>query len=102
MLLLYPVLMVKQGWTNLSVKHAHYVWIFMIAAAVPVYVFDRIAHCNFMFINWPPKGTPLELIAQVTGDRLYLLGYAVFAAIVIGLIYAGIELYHRRRHGAGK
>ena len=57
---------------------------------------------NFMFINWPPKGTPLELIAQVTGDSLYLLGYAAFAAIVIGLIYAGIELYHRRRHGAGK
>lgn len=102
MLLLYPALMVKRGWTHLSIRHAHYVWIFMFAVAVPVYVFDRIANCNFMFINWPPKGTPLELIAQTTGDSLYLLGYAVFAAIVIGLIYAGVELYHRKRHGAGE
>ena len=97
MLLLYPVLMVKCGWTQLSVRHAHYPWIFMITAAVPVYIFDRIANCNYMFINWPPSGTPLEWIAQMTGGGFYLAGYAAFAVIVIGIIYAGIELYHRCR-----
>jgi len=95
MLLLYPVLMVKSGWTRLSIRHAHYVWIFMIVAAVPIYCFDRLAGCNYMFVNWPPQGTPLAWIAELTGDGLYLAGYAVFAVIVIGLIYAGIELYHR-------
>ena len=97
MLLLYPVMMVKSGWSHLSVRHAHYVWIFMIGAAIPVYFFDRAAGCNYMFVNWPPKGTPLEIIAHITGDGLYLVGYAVFAFIVIGLIYAGIELYHSGR-----
>lgn len=97
MLLLYPVMMVKSGWSHLSVRHAHYVWIFMIGAAIPVYIFDRAAGCNYMFVNWPPKGTPLEWIAQITGEGLYLVGYAVFAFIVIGLIYAGIGLYHRSR-----
>ncbi|MCR5034865.1 MAG: YwaF family protein [Clostridia bacterium] len=97
MLLLYPLMMGKSGWVHLSIKHAHYVWIFMIGAAIPVYVFDRIARCNYMFVNWPPKGTPLAWIAHITGDELYLAGYAVFAVIVIGLIYLGIELYHRSR-----
>ena len=97
MLLLYPLMMGKSGWVHLSIRHAHYVWVFMIGAAIPVYVFDRIAHCNYMFVNWPPKGTPLEWIAHITGDGLYLVGYAVFAVIVIGLIYLGVELYHRSR-----
>ena len=95
MLLLYPVMMVKSGWTHLSIRHAHYVWIFMAGAAIPVYIFDRAANCNYMFVNWPPKGTPLAWIAEVTGDALYLVGYTVFAAIVIGLIYTGVEIYHR-------
>jgi len=69
----------------------------MIGVAIPVYFFDRAADCNYMFVNWPPKATPLEMIAHITGDGLYLVGYAVFAFIVIGLIYAGIELYHRSR-----
>lgn len=100
MLLLYPILMVKSGWTHLSIRHAHYPWIFLICAGVPVYVFDRIADCNYMFVNWPLKGTPLAWIAEVTGDKWYLAGYLVFALIVIGLIYAGIELYHRVNHRA--
>lgn len=95
MLLLYPILMVKSGWTRLSIRHAHYPWIFMICAAAPVYAFDRMAGCNYMFVNWPPRGTPLEVIAEVTGGTWYLAGYAAFAVIVIGLIYAVIELYHR-------
>ena len=97
MLLLYPLMMMKSGWVHLSIKHAHYVWIFMVGAAIPVYLFDRAASCNYMFVNWPPKGTPLEWIAHITGDSLYLVGYAAFAVIVIGLIYLGIELYHRNR-----
>ena len=97
MLLLYPTMMVKSGWSHLSVRHAHYVWIFMVGAAIPVYIFDRAADCNYMCVNWPPKGTPLEWIAGITGESMYLLGYAAFAVRVIGLIYAGIELYHRAR-----
>ena len=96
MLLLYPAMMRKSGWVDLSLRHAHYVWIFMISTAIPVYIFDRMANCNYMFVNWPPKGTPLAWIAGVTGDGLYLVGYAVFAVIVIGLIYTGVELWHRR------
>ena len=95
MLVMYPILMVRSGWTDLRIRHAHYPWIFLICAGVPVYVFDRIAGCNYMFVNWPLKGTPLAWIAGVTGDTWYLAGYLAFAAVVIGLIYAGIEAYHR-------
>ncbi len=100
LLLLYPLLMVRSGWTRLSIRHAHYPWIFLICAGVPVYVFDRLADCNYMFVSRPLKGTPLAWIAAVTGDTWYLAGYIAFAVIVIGLIYIGIETCHRLKRGS--
>ena len=97
LLLLYPILMVKSGWVHLSIRHIHYVLLFMVCAAMPVYAFDKLAGCNYMFVNWPPKGTPLAWIAEMTGDDMYLAGYGAFALAVILLIYLGIGIYHKIR-----
>ncbi len=92
LLLLYPILLILAGRVHLSAKHVHYDLLFLACTAVPVYVFDRIFDCNYMFVNWPPKGTPLEWIAGVTGEQWYLAGYAVLAVVVIGGIYAVVGL----------
>ena len=97
MLLLYPVLLLVQRQPHLSPRHFHYDLLFLAVTVPPVLAFDRAFHCNYMFVNWPPAGTPLALIAQITGERYYLAGYAVFAAAVIGLIYLGIWLVQKAR-----
>ena len=95
LLVLYPLLCIAQKHVDLSIRHIHYDLIFLICVAPPVYVFDRIFNCNYMFVNWPPSGTPLEIIASITGNQLYLAGYAVFSVGVILLIYFVIEAFHK-------
>lgn len=97
LLVLYPILCLVQGQVHLSIKHIHYDLIFLLCIVPPVYLFDRAFHCNYMFVNWPPKGTPLEWIAHLTGSEYYLAGYAVFSILVILLIYLCIEVFHRIR-----
>lgn len=94
LLLLYPILLLRAGRVHLSPRHIHYDLIFLLCTAVPIYFFDKAFGCNYMFLNWPPKGTPLAWIASLTGPDWYLAGYAVFACLVIGLIYAGIWIAH--------
>ena len=91
LLVLYPILCLIQKQARPSIRHIHYVLLFLACVVPPVYLFDRIFHCNYMFLNWPPKGTPLAWIASITGDSLYLAGYALFSLLVILLIYAVIE-----------
>ena len=101
LLLLYPILLIISGRVHLSVRHAHYDLLFLICAAVPVYCFDRAFDCNYMFLNWPLKGTPLAWIAQMVGEQWYLAGYAVFSLIVIGIIYLFVYLFADRRREPG-
>ena len=100
LLVLVPILMIVHGQTDLTIRHIHYDFIFMACAGLPVYVFDQLFHCNYMFLRHGPAGTPLAVIAELTGEDFYLAGYAVFAAAVILLIYLVIELAkagHRTR-----
>ena len=93
LLVLYPVLCLKQGLPSLSIRHIHYELIFLLVTAVPVCAFDRVFDCNYMFVNWPPAGTPLELIARLTGEQWYLAGYGLFSVCVIALIYLVIHCF---------
>jgi len=87
LLVLYPVLCLMQRLVCPGIRHIHYDAVFLLLVVPPVYLFDKAFHCNYMFVNWPPAGTPLEWIASITGPQYYLAGYAVFAAIVILIIY---------------
>ena len=53
----------------------------MLALALPVYIIDRLWELNFMFLNYPPEDTPLELFAFL-GRPGYLLGMLPIAALI--------------------
>ena len=59
----------------------------MLLIAVPVYVFDRLMGTNYMFLNWPLPGSPLEWFAFL-GRPGYLLGYIPLLAAAWTVIYA--------------
>lgn len=46
----------------------------MLLIALPVYIFDRVTGTNYMFLNWPSPGSPLEIFAFL-GRPGYVLGY---------------------------
>ena len=87
LLIVFPIFCLIQRQVSLSIRHIHYDFFFLLASALPVYVFDRIFHCNYMFLIHPPGGTPLDWIEALTGPDWYLAGYAVFSGLVITLIY---------------
>ena len=59
----------------------------LVGLAIPVYLFDRIFHANYMFLLYPSPGSPLEWFAGLLGNPGYLLGYLPMMAAVWGLLY---------------
>jgi len=61
----------------------------MLAAALPVYIINKKTGQNFMFLSYPPEGTPLELFSFL-GRPGYLLGMLPMAGLIwLGLYKAG-------------
>ena len=58
----------------------------MLAIGLPVYVFDILTNTNYLFLNWPSPGSPLELFAFL-GRPGYLLGYIPLIAGVWIILY---------------
>lgn len=58
----------------------------MLLVAAPVYVFNRVAGTNYMFLNYPAPNSPLELFSFL-GRPGYILGYLPMLALVWAAIY---------------
>lgn len=99
LLLLYPILLLIDKRIQLKIRHLWYEAVFLAVIVPPVYIFDKISECNFMFLNWPEPGTPLSFFASLFGNPGYLLPYAVLAFAVMTLIYIPFEI---ARHIRGK
>jgi len=68
----------------------------MLLLAAAVYVFDRLTGTNYMFLNWPSPGSPLEWFAPL-GRPGYLLGYVPLLAAVWTPLYLPALLRGRQR-----
>lgn len=63
----------------------------MLLICVPVYFFDRFTHTNYMFLNWPSPGSPLEWFSFL-GRPGYLLGYIPMALLTWAVLYLPFSL----------
>ena len=72
--------------------------LFMLLLAAPVYFFDRATGTNYMFLNWPSPGSPLEWFSFL-GRPGYLLGYIPLILITWTILYLPFML---RRHTGKK
>ena len=97
LLILYPVLIKKRGDISPSIRHIHYVLLFLCAIVPPIYAFDKHFGCNYFFINWPIPCTPLMYLAEILGNPGYLLGYGSLVLTVILLIYAIIGIFSNKK-----
>ena len=58
----------------------------MLLLAVPVYFFDKSTGTNYMFLNWPSPGSPLEWFSSL-GRPGYLLGYIPLMLTTWAVLY---------------
>ena len=67
----------------------------MLAIGIPVYVFDILTNTNYLFLNWPSPGSPLELFAFL-GRPGYLLGYIPLIAGVWLILYLPFVMKNKK------
>ena len=87
LLVLYPLLLKRTKEISPSIRHVHWVILFLCVVVPPIYLFDKKYGCNYFFVNWPVQNSPLSWLASFMGNPGYLLGYAVLVLIVILLLY---------------
>lgn len=83
----YVVMQVLAGDIVPDIRRAPACLLLMLALAVPVFIFDRLTETNYMFLNYPSPGSPLEWFSFL-GRPGYILGYFPLIAAVWTVIYA--------------
>jgi len=87
LLVVYPLMLVLGGDLRPRTRYLPRCFAILLALAAPIYVFDRVFGVNYMFLNWPSPGSPLEWFAALLGVPGYLLGYLPLLALVWLLLY---------------
>ena len=95
LLVLYPILLLISGRIRPTLKHWWYPVVFLLIVVPPVYLFDVKTGYNYMFVNVPMAGTPLETLYDVLGPW-WRVGYAAAALVVILFMLAAAQLYGRK------
>ncbi|MBQ1489508.1 MAG: YwaF family protein [Eubacterium sp.] len=99
LLVFYPLLLYLRGDVHPEIRHMRWSILFLCCVTPPIYLFDRIFHTNYLFVNWPAPGTPLEWLADRMGNPGYLLGYAVCILLVLtgyyGLLFVLNKIHAR-------
>jgi hypothetical integral membrane protein (TIGR02206 family) len=94
----YFVMKFRNGEIKISYKGIWKVCGTLGVCAAPIYIFNKIAGTNYMFLNEASEGSPLVILWEIFGTRFgeigYLVSYAVFAIFVVHcmyLLYIGID-----------
>lgn len=86
-IVLYVTMQVYAGELRPAPRRAWKCAVFLAAAVPPVYLFDRYFQVNYMFVNWPSPGSPLEGFAARWGVPGYLLPYTLLVCAMVAGMY---------------
>ncbi|MBR1797397.1 MAG: YwaF family protein [Clostridiales bacterium] len=95
LLVTIPVMMYARGYCRPSFRHFYYAYVFLVAVAVPIYIFDRATDKNYMFLLRTPKGTPLSWMESFMGNPGYLLGVLAMLALVLIVVYSLLSVIEK-------
>ncbi len=97
LVVLYVVMQLCGGDIVPSFRRLPVCALIMLLICVPVFFFDRLTYTNYMFLNYPSPGSPLEWFSFL-GRPGYLLGYIPLALLTWAVLYLPFAL--RRRSGS--
>lgn len=95
MLVQFSLIAVITGQARPGLQNVWKAALFLVIAAVPVYLLNCLLDTNYMFLNRPLPGTPLELCARLPGKWGYLAGYALLAGGILVLLNLPFSLWTR-------
>lgn len=86
----YPILLYLGRRIRPSIRHIWFPVCFLLVITPPIYAFDATFGYNYLFINWPLKGTPIWAIYEKMGE-FWRIGYAALVIAVILAVYLLLE-----------
>jgi|GEM_PF-257645 len=94
LLIAFPILLLQRGAIRPCLRHIWMPILYLFVITPPIWLFDDITGCNYLFVRVPLAGTPLELLADSFGAG-WRVSYAALVFIVILLVYAVFALLRR-------
>ena len=88
---IYVVMQVSGGDIVPDIRRLPACLLIMLLLALPVYCFDKSTGTNYMFLNWPSPGSPLEWFSFL-GRPGYLLGYIPLTILTWAVLYLPFTL----------
>jgi hypothetical integral membrane protein (TIGR02206 family) len=73
--------------------------VFLLFLAPLTKILDGFWGTNFLFLEYPPKGSPLVWVQDVCGEW-YIAGFALFGAVLVETMYLPLQLLLLRRRRA--
>lgn len=97
LLVAYPILLVARKEITPNVTALPRCFLILCGLSIPVYIFDKLFEANYMFLNWPSPGSPLEVFAKFWGEPGYLLGFIPLLLTAWLLLYTPFLIVQRRK-----
>ena len=95
----YPVLLLVSGRIHPTIHHFWYPFAFLLVFVPPVWLFDVLTGYNYLFVLFPPAGTPLAWIYSYMGGA-WRLGYALLTHSAFRRLMPALRTGDKRPHSA--
>ncbi|MFC6333802.1 YwaF family protein [Paenibacillus septentrionalis] len=98
----YPIMLLASGELKPQARQLWKVGLFLLVVIPLTYQFNAAVGTNYMFLNRPIANSPLMLIYETFGERGYIWGLVLVAAIMWVILYGGYAMVraaykHRRK-----
>ena len=95
---LIPLMLLRIGRARIRLSHFHYSYVFLATIVPFIYILDRKLDVNYMFLMTPTSDSPLKWVADLFGERFYLLGLALLLTSVLAAEYSVACIVRRIQH----
>ena len=83
-----PLIFLVRNIIHVSFKHFWYSYLFLALVTPPIYLLDSKLGQNYFFLMYPTKDSPLELIFNITGEKLYPAGLLMLITLMLLISYS--------------
>ncbi len=91
LLVIIPCIFIAKKTATVSIKHIWYPYLFLLIVTPPIYLLNIKCSENYMYLLYPPSGSPLDWIHSITGNDLYIPGLLMLVTIILVFEYLMIE-----------
>ena len=93
-----PIVSIYTGELLPDYKSLPKCFLFLVCIGIPDYFLNNMWGTNFLFVSTPSEGSPLMFVADIFGEKFYILGMCVLLFIVWNLMYLPFTYIKRKQN----